>query len=593
MFWSSRQAPFRPPSARDRSRRVYAFLAILALLGVAGLMVARPLYRKLKNRRAHDLVQVARGYEGRGDWEQVGQLAKTAFGLAPNDPQVLRLCAEYLTRYKSAEALLYWQLLEDSGEATRADRLAFGRFALQFGRAGQAFELAGKILAVATNDAPGLMLRAMAGRQERRMTEAVGAARRLVEVGQDPDDAALLLSGLLLERGRPDDVREGEKLLWGLALRAGPLQAGAIEILARRPALRRDELRLLRRTAEAVRTNRLELRLTSLELEQRLNPQLTPEQVGRQALALRTPELAAKDRARLAGWLLQRRQPGLVLELVPDAEARRDFDLIQSRLQALSNLGRWEEVQALVADETVLIPGMVRDLYRATLAQRTGRQEEVLTFLKGAAGQVTRNPDAQLLVATYAESLGEPGYAAELLGQVMGHAAFVRRVSPALLRLVPQVDDELPLLAALKRLLEFNPGDLLLRNELAWLNLTSGRDLDEARATAEELVRQRPQDLRYLATLGLAQVRQNQADAALTTLEAPLWSATNAPQRAHFAYLAALGAAGQRTEARRYATNLLVARLRTSERRLVAPWLPPADRPAGATGAAPAAPPGP
>jgi Flp pilus assembly protein TadD len=215
---------------------------------------------------------------------------------------------------------------------------------------------------------------------------------------------------------------------------------------------------------------------------------------------------------------------------------------------------------------------VLRDVYRALVASRLGTEQEVTAHLASAASGTRNDPSLAGVVAGYAEAFDQPAIAAEALQNLMADPGRIARTGPKVLRLLNRVDDTQPLLQALERLVQVNPGDAKLRNERAWWLLITGQRIEESRAVAEELLKDSPSDLRYLATLSLAHLRVGNADRAIQVIELPFLGSTNPPSRARMAYAAALGNAGQREAARRVARPLSSQKLRTAERILITNW---------------------
>ena len=129
-----------------------------------------------------------------------------------------------------------------------------------------------------------------------------------------------------------------------------------------------------------------------------------------------------------------------------------------------------------------------------------------------------------------------------------------------------------PAVSTLRRLRQFQPNSLELADLISWFELVTRQRIAVNAAAAKERVNKEPQSDRFRLTLALAELRQDNPEAALALLEGKNLDRTNAPPRARLLYVAALGAAGQRQTAQRLAQVLDLTPFKPEEIELIRPW---------------------
>jgi predicted Zn-dependent protease len=562
------------PYMPNATLRVTVALVLLLVLFVVACFTVPPFYRKLKVDRAIRAAAQAEIELEKGDWTRAGNRIKLSLSLAPTEPAVLRTVGRFCTRLGSPVGLQYWQLLVESGQATRSDRIDYVKNLLQVDQPEPARKILVELLKENIRDFECLELSFRALLLEQRTKDALIAAEAMVEYFPSNDKGQFELGRTLLAQQEPSLQAKGEVILWGLALRENPFLLQAIGTLSSRTNLSRTELQLLSRRLPAEPS--LGRGLLGLELDEKLGR--SPSRTDLAAAAIRAlPTNSPIDsHLALADWLFARSFHSEGLQVLPTNAIRTNTAVLQRYLQGLGGLQRWKEASSLVEDPELPLTRVLRDVFRAVVASRIGTPEEVTAHLGSAAAGTRDDPSLARLVAGYAEAFDQPAIAAEALQSLMANPSNVQRTGPKLMRLLSRVDDTQPLLQAIERLLQFTPDDPNLRNDRAWWLLVTGQRIEECRATAQELIKAHPDRSRYLATLALSYTRENNPDKALQLIEQPFLQATNPSTRVRLVYCAALGLAGQREAARRIGASLPKQSLRSAERALVAEWIEPA-----------------
>jgi predicted Zn-dependent protease len=563
--------PGAPEGFRDRTRHVWIVLLLLLAAGLAGVWGAPPAYRHYKTKRALAVVAEGRRAMAAERWTDVGKAVRVVLGLAPEHPEVLRLTAEFCTRMGDPDGLNYWDMLLNAGTVTPADRRGYCRLLVLAGRWEKARPLLLEFLTQDPNDREALDLTVTGLLQQNRRQDAVLVARDLIARHPDQTTATYRLAALLLPGGDEAERREALALLWNLALRPNANRLDAIGLLTRQEETTPAEVRLLLRCLREQDTNGVTSRLLRLDLLARL-PDNAITNLAASALAALPADASVPDRLQIADWLLRRQVPELALESVPEAMGRTNFALLQRHLQARGDLGRWAELETLLADMSLPFDPATRGVFQASVAAQLGRTNDVPRHLAEAMSEALTNPNLLAFVASRAEALGQPKLAAEALQRLLTSPTLVAQVTPELLRVLRQVDDEQPLIEALTRASEFFPTDDFLRNELNWMLLVTGQRLPEATANAKTLWARHTAEAHFTATWALAQVRQQRSEEALGILENLPAEKLQPSRRCRLVLAAAYGATGQRDAARRAARDLSEAGLRPREREMLRAW---------------------
>lgn len=561
------------PYMPNATLRVTVVLVLLLVLGIGASLTVPPFYRKLKIQRALRAAAQAEIAMEKGNWSEAGNRIRLSLSLAPAEPGVLRTVGRFCTRLESPVGLQYWQMLVDSGQATRQDRIDYVRNLIQVDQPENARKLLVELLKENIRDFDCLELSLRALLLEQRTRDALIAAEAMVEYFPSNDRGLFELGRNLLAQKDPSLQSKGEVILWGLILRDNPFQLPAIGTLSSRTNLSPSELQLLVRRLP--KDNSLASGLLGLELNEKLRRVPSRSQMAQAALGALPTNSPIESHIALADWLFARNFHLEGLQVIPTNSLRTNTAALQRYLQGLGGLQRWQEASRLVEDPELPLSRVLRDVFRAVVASRIGTPDEVVVHLTSAATGTRDDPSLARLVAGYAEAFGQPSIAADALQSLMANPSHVQRTAPKIMQLLTKVDDTQPLLQALDRLIQFTPDDPNLRNDRAWWLLITGQRIEECRATAAELTKLHPGNERYHATLALSYVRDNNPEKALQIIEHRFLQATNPPTRTRFVYCASLGLAGQREAARRVGATLQKQYLRSAERALVAEWTDP------------------
>lgn len=555
----------------NATRRATIALLILLALFLAAWFLLPPVYRADKLRRGRNAAAAALAEMNLENWIGASRQVRLALSLAPTDPEVLRTVATVCSRVGNPAALQYWQALHQSGKATSEDQLDYARSLLALDHPTDARPILARLLTENPRHYETLELSIQTFVLERRYADALVAARALTDLYPGDDRANASLGQLLLAQPDKGSQSLGETVLWGLALRTNSYRLQSIAALAARPDLSTNQLRLL--AYNIPDTAGISGCLLRLDIQRRINVTQDPQALAAQALACRPGTPSVGQDIELADWFFKNGLSQNVLDLLPESLCRTNGAALQRRLQGFANTGQWGEVTRCVEDKLLPIDPVLRNVYRAIIAHRNGSEDGVAVHLTTAANAVGLDPAQARLVADYAEILNQPRIAAETLQRLLSNPSFASSTGPQIFRLLGRVDDVGPLLEAIERMLQFDPKNPFLLNDRAWWRLVTDQRIAESRQQVLDLLQADPANPRFIASLALSHLRDNDADQALALTEPIMLSSTNPLPRLRLVYCAALGKAGQREAARRVGRDLEPTRLRSAERLLVTDWL--------------------
>lgn len=559
-----------PPAAefQDTSKKFIWALVILLVLGLAGFFSARPAYRIFKTRRALGMAGEVEANIKAGNWDDAVHGLRVILELAPTNPRVLRLAAEYCTRRSLPDGINYWQLVLKDPAATRQDLLDYLDLCLNFNRTDLANPQLEGMLATNRDDPDLLRLWVRSLHSSATPLQAVQAARHWLEV-RPADDEAQFTLGMLLNGSRDADERaEGRRLLWGVAVGTGKLHPDAVDALAASPDLTPAECQVLLKSL----TGRTDRRLTVLRLQVRSEPDRRAELVeafAKSALATDSPAALAEA----ATWFADTGEVDRVLEILPPEKVGKNPGLLTARLQALLEKNRLVEVQPYLEMDNPPVETYMLHCLQALAAQKSGRPQQVLGHFESALAACTNQPAKLQFVAGYAERIGQPRAAAAAYQRLMQYPSLALFAGREMLRLLAPLDDAKASREVLRRLEQTIPGDESIFLASTYFGFLLGEHLPGALTTLERDVKDHPENALYRTVLALGALRAGDAPKALGLVEGIEIDWSKAESRMRAIYAATLGANQQREAARQIARKIDLSTLRSEEKELIKEWL--------------------
>ena len=562
---------FLPDPTQTRSwKKIAAWIAGGLLLLAAGWS-ARPLYHALKVRQAERILAKAEQLSKQHQWSEAVEKAEAALHLNPQSIGAIRLMAQALTRLQSPDAFPYWSALLNSHTAVESDFLEAAHLALDLRR----LDAAGVYLTEGLKRMPfsNEVLRSAVRYCELKgdSLSAIKLARTLLARLPSDLEARLILGRHLLALRQPDASREGKALLWQTAQSNLPGAEAALVLLAYLPDLTKSEAEECRRKLASFPTRKIDLELVAFDLDIRLKPQKRAEIIDAALAKYRQGNPA--ELLSLTRWLNDKRAFKKVTETLPLPVVQHSRDLFLVYLDAQAALGRWTELERLLAlPKSPLEPALVA-VYQARVAQELKKDRQAEQHWAQAQWLAGENPALLSYLAEYAEKVGATAEAAKAYRRLTKTTHTAGAAYLALIRLAEPKADTRELRDLLKEVSRVFPNDPAPRNDLAYLELLRQENIPAATAVARALLAERPQLLAHRTTLALAYLRLNDPQSA-KALYRDLkldWNQVLPGWRA--VYAAVLAASGDLKGARQLARSLSRQPLKPEERALVQPWL--------------------
>lgn len=474
------------------------------LLGLAGWWLWTPFKTGVRNFMAEHHAEKAEASLAKKEWTEAQHAILKAEYWKRDNPRVLRVITDYLitTKGPPASTLHYLRTLEDENALTEDDRIQMARLHVQLQDAASAKDALSKLSPEALETRPALEVDAEIHRLRGDALLADRTLRRALKL--DPNDRMCRLRLAQLDLKEPfDEIKEqARKTLWELAAGEDDAALQAIEHLARdTPLLPSEAQRLLDHISRhPAQTDAVRLAVLSGFI--RTSPEKKEQLVLGEIERMR--ELKVEALAPSLFWLLQQGMPQHLVGMHPRDYFTRSAEIIEPYLQALAQLGRWQEIEQMLSRPAGMPVSEAYIAYwraRATwkLDEETTRARQHLLTAWEATGR-GRNAGLANACAALAEQAGiwdaaakfykdlaenQPGSRISMLEKLHEMARYSRDVdallesAATLLELRPE--NQRYLHEFLYVHLVTGQAIETIQNRLDALPLTSGRGMDEER----------------------------------------------------------------------------------------------------------------
>jgi len=395
-------------------------------------------------------------------------------------------------------------------------------------------------------------------------------ARKALDVDPGNQESRLLLATLQLTSGSKELRDEAIPAL--LSLGKEPTREG-MEALQRLGTTRGIPLDAAAKVMELIRAHPLaneQQRILAFSIDLALHPTEREAMLDAAVESYRKADPSA--RCAFGLWLHLHGEYGRMLTVIPVDEAVKRQDMLRVCLEALTGLRRFDEIVRILDMPAVPLDIAIKELYLARTAQEVGSATEAELHWRRAHIAAAPSPSQMGEIATYAEKIGRLDKAETAYRSLSANANTARGAMEGLLRIAQKRGDMEMLHETLQTMRERWPRDDSVKNDLAYISLLMGTEVDKSLESAKELVSRSPRSLPHRTTLALAAIRKNDAVGAIAVyngLHIP-WDRVDARYRA--VYAAALGASGNTAGARAVVADLRWEELRPEERDLVKQW---------------------
>ena len=561
---------------RDRSKRQQRNLArkqrgrrwILLIASVLAVIVAGTLaYRWFKGQRAERFAAAGDALVAADKWNDAAVQYRVALQLDPSNYHGLSGAARLASKAERPEALELWQKVLALPQCTIRDREDYAELLIKTNR----LNLAEKAIDPLLKDNPDTKALQLAARYARKIGDNVKAGEYLrIASKRAPDDDAprFQLAEVLAQSTDAADQAEARKILWELAARPNVYKRAAVEALGAAPELTTDERKRLLQELMALTPKTAKDDLLAADMRVQLQPD-EADRIYREAVE-RWRDGQSQGLLDLARWLNAHQQPELVLSTFPVERTLEDNQLLLARLDALATLQRWNDIDGVLNRTDVTLDPSVIESFRARTALERNANLDAEVHWNHAISLAGSDPYKLRFVANFAEQSRATAAALkayEHLARFPEHADFSYRGTQ---RVSQRSGDTAAQRAAMSKISARAPEDPNAADQLAYLNLLLGEDVDQNFAVAKKLAEQYPNRLSYRVTTALGYLRQHDPASALAQFKGPVsidWKRTLPAWRA--VYAAALLASDRNDEARNIIASIPRDRLNPQERELI------------------------
>jgi len=550
--------------ARKRRGRWWILLtaSVLAVI-VAGTIA----YRWFKGQRAERFAAAGEALVAANKWNDAAVQYRVALQLDPSNYHGLSGAARLASKAERPEALELWQKVLALPQCTIRDREDYAELLIKTNR----LNLAEKVIDPLLKDNPDTKALQLAARYSRKIGDNVKASEYLrVASKRTPDDDAprFQLAEVLAQSTDAADQAEARKILWELAARPIVYKKAAVEALAAAPELTTDERKRLLQELTALTPKTAKDDLLAADMRIQLQPDEAARVYREEVERWRNGQ--SQELLDLARWLNAHQQPELVLSTFPIERTLEDNQLLLARLDALATLQRWNDIDGVLNRTDVTLDPSVIESFRARTALERNANLDAEVHWNHAISLAASDPYKLRFVANFAEQSRATAAALkayEQLARFPEHADFAYRGTQ---RVSQRSGDTAVQRTAMSKISARAPEDPNAADQLAYLNLLLGEDVDQNFAVAKKLAEQYPSRLSYRVTTALGYLRQHDPASAMAQFKGPVsidWKRTLPAWRA--VYAAALLASDRNDEARDIIATIPRDRLNPQERELI------------------------
>jgi len=553
---------------RNLARRRRGKWWILLIASVLAVIVAGTIaYRWFKGQRAERFAAAGEALVAANKWNDAAVQYRVALQLDPSNYHGLSGAARLASKAERPEALELWQKVLALPQCTIRDREDYAELLIKTNR----LNLAEKVIDPLLKDNPDTKALQLAARYSRKIGDNVKASEYLrVASKRTPDDDAprFQLAEVLAQSTDAADQAEARKILWELAARPIVYKKAAVEALAAAPELTTDERKRLLQELTALTPKTAKDDLLAADMRIQLQPDEAARVYREEVERWRNGQ--SQELLDLARWLNAHQQPELVLSTFPIERTLEDNQPLLARLDALATLQRWNDIDGVLNRTDVTLDPSVIESFRARTALERNANLDAEVHWNHAISLAASDPYKLRFVANFAEQSRATAAALkayEQLARFPEHADFAYRGTQ---RVSQRSGDTAVQRTAMSKISARAPEDPNAADQLAYLNLLLGEDVDQNFAVAKKLAEQYPNRLSYRVTTALGYLRQHDPASALAQFKGPVsidWKRTLPAWRA--VYAAALLASDRNDEARDIIATIPRDRLNPQERELI------------------------
>lgn len=519
---------FFPPTQAhiDRQSRTARIAAgSLILLVAIGLMVftvlnARNWHDGFQTWQSNRLINEAIKLKEQDKFVDAWLKAHEAYAKDADNVRVLRVMAQFYTYMQKKEAGWFFDRLRQKGAMTDEDTTFEIEALASIAENKQAQDQIEQVLKTSKPTQKVVELADVVLRKNQRSRQLLQILDTFVAQEPDNMEIKLLYGRRLVEFGTSDEIEKGLKLLWELASDKGANGLIALEFLDRVKTISSEEKQKLIELLDSHPQVKEEHRIAALRRQVELEPTRKQEIIAKAMEDRRGSK--REDLVPLARWLTTEGENEKLLSYL-DADMVRDYPpLLENYLNALTLLGRNEELAALINDPRTRLTTAIRAFHKAHLAYVTKESwERVNELLKEALAAIQSEGRQPMLltIADYAEKRDHMKVAEEAYKLASRSNRADLAGYEGLLRLTYRNGNTAGFLAAAQETVQRWPEKEVFEERYLYSALISGVDMEQSIGRASRLLSSRPADSMRKLIVALGEIRMANPKSAATALQ--------------------------------------------------------------------------
>lgn len=338
-----------PPAIKKPRARWQVPLTVLVIgLIVGTIFGGRAAYRAAMAFWGRHLAVEAGKHMEDEKWESAARIIGDAVRNAPEDPDVLRVTAEFLRKTNGDPDMArhFLQKLHDTDEATPEDQIRLSETLITTGDTQRARKMYEQLATKDKQSRKGMELLAKILDDEGQKPLAMSTLRQSLLTEPNNPECVLRLAMLDLDQPFNESRRRAQETIWKIARGKDETALQAIGFLATSRELTAGEADELLKTVNAHPKTADKYRFPVLSAYMRLFPTRRKDVLDQECENYKGKGL--DDMVHLLRWLAHEKQSDRILGLVPKSLVVKSPDAFPSYADALMTAGKWADLKALI-----------------------------------------------------------------------------------------------------------------------------------------------------------------------------------------------------------------------------------------------------
>ena len=509
-----------------------ALLGLLAALGATLPFWGPKSYMRLKSHLAESHTESSLLLEENGQLNSAIEKTQAAHKLDPDNLKISRRLGQLLEKQNVLEALRQFEKVSQHPLASEQDKLALTRLALRTGKLSTA-EAQLDNLQKAHPEAVGLEFHLLAAKTHQargRIEKAIRETRIILaeEESKLHKQARYLFIQLAIRSGNPNLMKEAKDTLDLMSREPGIAGLEAIRFYFGISGYTTAEaMSILQKTFQHPSAT-LSDKLEAATLCHNAAPERASEITANLAKQFDLSGADPQELYLFCRWLGRIHQWDVLESHIRPEYALLSPQLYTLRLDALSNLGKWERLAQETTNQNAPIASHFRMAFRARALIKTGEETRAHEQIDRLIKEIGNDRDSILKTCEYLEKTQDITALRYLLHRVAERDPVLEPYAFRKLLIYERETASLKQICHWHEKLHSAGRNLAqFRAQKAYYDLLSGKNHGESILVAKSLYSSTPNNLEFRILMALAHFRTDEPEAALHKLEkkpVPLWN---------------------------------------------------------------------